>query len=84
MRARIRRRRRASAEAIPALPTTETWLAPSDVAGASAERFSFIACLISAVHCKTHFGQQTTSARDARSSQLPVSGVLTETRLGDL
>src|SRR5437870_5852452 len=47
MRARVRRGRRTSVVA-----ATETWLAPVDVAGASAERFSFIAYLISAVHCK--------------------------------
>src|SRR5437762_13260313 len=76
MRARVRRGRRTSVVA-----ATETRLAPVDVAGASAERFSFITYLISTVHCKLHFSQQRTSACDARSSQLPVfGGCFTETR----
>src|SRR5260370_25520859 len=69
MRARVRRGRMTTVVA-----GTATWLAPVEVAGASVERFSFIAYLIPA--SKAHFGQQIAGARDARSSQLPVCGVL--------
>ena len=79
MRARVRRGRRT-----PVGAATATWLAPVDVAGASAERFSFIAYLISAVHCKlTSANKQPAPAmlvhRSFRSLEC-----FTETRLRDL
>src|SRR6266704_1027893 len=79
MRARVRRRRRT-----PAGAATETWLAPVDVAGASAERFSFIAYLISRF---TANSLQSTNNQRPRCSFTAASGLwgcFTETRLRDL
>jgi hypothetical protein len=62
---------------------TETWLAV-DVAGASAERFSFIAYLISIVHGKlTSFNKQPAPAMLVHRSFRSL-GCFTETRLRDL